>query len=168
MDAKSRMLVIFLLFVNTIVVVALCSLTYQFMVEVRELGSVLATKTDLQAARTTDNALLFQEEKCTRCHTERRFAGMHGTEDGLLGVIKRMQKLSDSRIQESDVSRIHASLALLKCTRCHTTDKLEQLGLLGNEMQLSTLRRMQQKPQSQISPDELANIRQAFHIIQGF
>lgn len=166
------MLVSFLVIVNTILIAFACNMLLNVRSEVKNLENVLATKADLQQSviQTAGAKMLsFQEEKCTRCHTERRFAGMHGTKSELLQVVKKLEAHPpDARIGEKDLQTIHTSLTLLKCGQCHSSNMIKQLALKTEEEQLSIIKRMQEKPESEIAPDEVNDILKSFYLLLGF
>lgn len=170
MSLRVRMLIVFLLLLNTTLVVFVANMTLHLKQQVDDLDEILTTKQDLQVLHSNGNGkqMMFAEDKCTRCHTERRFATVHGTEDELLQVVRRMQRMPDAKISDGDIDKIHSSLVLLKCTRCHSAERVNQMNLMTESQQLGTIRRMQMKDGSEISPDEIERIRRAFHTLQGF
>jgi hypothetical protein len=167
-DTRLRIITTFATLAIAVLVVFGCSVLMQLRAEVRGLNHVLATKDDLVAIRTAGVNLSFEQEKCTRCHTERRFAGEHGTESEITQVIHRMEMHPDVGLTHKDVERIHASLTLLKCATCHSSEQMKKLALLNEGEQVAKIRQMQRKPGSGISPDEVKDIQRSFHILVGF
>ncbi len=167
-DTRARVITTFATLAIAVLVVFGCSVLMQLRAEVRALNRVLATKDDLVAIRTSGVNLSFEQEKCTKCHTERRFAGEHGTKSEIMQVIKRMEMHPDVGLTHQDMEKIHASLTLLKCASCHSTDQIKKLALLGESEQVAKIREMQRKPGSELSPDEVKEIQRSFHILVGF
>ena len=171
MDTKNKMLVSFLIIINTILIVFACNMLLNIRSELQNLKNVLATKADLQQSiiQTAGAELFFQEEKCTRCHTERRFAGMHGTKSELLQVANKLKEHPpDAKINEKDLRTIHASLILLKCGQCHSSDMIKRIALKTEEEQLAIIKGMQERPGAEIAPDEVNGILKSFHLLLGF
>ena len=168
MDPKSRWLTTFLLVVNTILIVFIANMFLNLRAEVRGLKDVLVTKSDLQAVRTAEAKFLFAEEKCTRCHTERRFSDVHGTKDELLQIVRHMQEHPDARITEQETDKIHASLMLLKCTQCHSGEMMKKLSLMSAEQRLGVIREMAKKPGTSIATEEAEAILKSYELLLGF
>ena len=93
---------------------------------------------------------------------------MHGTEDELLRVVRRMQQQPDSRITEQEVGTIHASLLMLKCAQCHSGEMMKRLSLKTEEERSAIIKRMQKKPGSEIAPEEVSDIQRSFRMLIGF
>lgn len=167
-EAKARIFTTFATMVIAMLVVFQISLLMHLQDEVASLKEVLATKEDVVAVRTAGVDLSFEQQKCTRCHTERRFAGEHTTENGLTQVIQRMGRHPDLSLSDKDVQKVHASLTLLQCASCHSSDQIKKLALLNEDQQIAKIREMQSKPGSRISPDEVKGIQESFHILVGF
>ncbi|OFX14805.1 MAG: hypothetical protein A2Z18_03575 [Armatimonadetes bacterium RBG_16_58_9] len=167
-DTKARIVTTFATMVIVVLVVFGCSLLMQLRAEVRSLKDTLATKSDVVAVSTAGMDLSFEQQKCVRCHTERRFAGEHGTKNELTQVIERMGRHPDVRLTHQDVQKVHASLTLMKCATCHSSDEIKKLALLNEGEQVAKIRQMQRKSGSKISPDEVRDIQESFHILVGF
>ncbi len=167
-DAKARVVTTFVVLATAVLVVFACSILMDLRSDVAGLKDVLATKNDLVAVQTAGLDLSFQQRKCTTCHTERRFAGEHGTKDELVRVIKAMEQKPDMHLTHQDIQKIHSSLTLLKCATCHSSDQIKKLALMTDAEQTATIRKMQRKPGSNISPDEVQEIKDSFHLLLGF
>lgn len=167
-DAKARIFTTFAIMVIAVLTVFQISLIMHLQGEVTSLKNVLATKDDVVAVRTAGVNLSVEQQVCTRCHTERRFAGEHDTQNQLTQVIQRMEHHPDMKLTDRDVQRVHASLTLLKCANCHTSEQIKKLALLNSDQQVAKIREMQAKPGSKISPDELKDIQKSFQILVGF
>ncbi len=145
MDTLARMATGFLLMVNTVLLVLACNMLAGIRNEMKGLDEV-ATKGDVLAVTIPTSHLEAPfRQKCTRCHTESRFADMDSSADEMLSVIRRMQGQPDSNISDGDVAKIQASLLLLKCTVCHSSDELRGLSLMSDPKQLATIRSMHEK-----------------------
>ena len=167
-DTNARVLTTFATMAITILVIFQISLLMNLRAEVSSLEKVLATKEDVVAVRTAGVDLSFEQQKCTRCHTERRFAGEHTSKNELTQVIQRMERHPDVNLTHKDMEKIHASLTLLKCASCHSSEQIKMLALLSQDAQTAKIREMQRKPGSRISPDEVKGIQESFHILVGF
>ena len=75
MDARFRFVVGFVGVLNVLLVIILCSVVMEMRSDVDGLKDVLATKQDLMNVA-APKLTMFHEQKCTTCHTERRFAGI--------------------------------------------------------------------------------------------
>ena len=153
---------------TAILVLFACSVLMGLRADVAALKDVLASKDDLVAVKTAGLDLSFQQRKCTTCHTERRFAGEHETKDELVKIIKHMEEMPDMRLTDRDVEKIHSSLTLLKCATCHSSEEIKKLALMTDAEQTGTIREMQRKPGSNISPDEVQQIKDSFQLLVGF
>ena len=167
-DAKARIVTTFVALATAILVLFACSVLMGLRADVAALKDVLASKDDLVAVKTAGLDLSFQQRKCTTCHTERRFAGEHETKDELVKIIKHMEEMPDMRLTDRDVEKIHSSLTLLKCATCHSSEEIKKLALMTDAEQTGTIREMQRKPGSNISPDEVQQIKDSFQLLVGF
>ena len=79
-----------------------------------------------------------------------------------------MEKLPDVRLSAQDRDKIHASLELLKCVRCHDEVNLKKLSPMSPPERLEVVEKMRQKPDSGMAPGESAEILRAYEKIQGF
>ena len=168
MDPTSRWLTTFLVICNTIIIVFVANMVVNMKTEIGALKADLATRADLATMQTRGAQPSFHQETCTRCHTERRFAGQHTTGDELMRIVRRMQSQPDARISSAETEKIHASLMLLKCTQCHSGDTLQKLSLMNSEQRLSLIEKMAKKPQSAIPIGEARDILDSFELLLGF
>lgn len=168
MDARFRFVVGFVTVLNALLVVVLCGLVMQARDDVKNLQTVLATKQDLvnvAAPRLT----LFTEDRCTRCHSERRFLGPHNNERGkLVHALAEMQELPDTKFTDEDLAKIHGSLALLRCAQCHGVEQLRQLAIKSPAERMQIIREMIARPDSGASPDEAEEIARSLEHLIGF
>jgi hypothetical protein len=167
MDARFRFVAGFVTVLNALLVIILCGVVMQTRDEVRGLHDVLATKQDLVNVA-APKLTLFTEEKCTSCHSERRFAGEHNVRGEIEQAVAHMSALPDAKFSEEDLAKIHGSLTLLRCTRCHGADKLRLLAIKSPEERMQIIREMVAKPGSNISPDETEEISRSFEQLLGF
>ncbi len=135
--------------------------------DVAGLKDVLATKDDLIRVSVPPVKLL-HEEKCTSCHTERRFAGEHNVRGEIEAALTHMKAMPDANISDEDMGKIHASLELLRCANCHGEDNLRLLALKTPEQRMELIRRMAVKPGSNLTPDETESIQRAYQQLYGF
>jgi hypothetical protein len=167
MDARFRFVIGFVGVLNVLLVIILCGVVMETRQDVRGLQEVLVTKQDLvnvAAPRLT----LFAEEKCTSCHSERRFLGPHNARGEIEQAIAHMSALPDTKFTDEDLAKIHSSLALLRCTQCHGADKLRLLAIKSPEDRMQIIRDMIAKPGSKIGPDEAEEISGSFDQLLGF
>jgi len=160
-------------------VLAFCAVTSVFLLtlvaghvgalrgEVRALREHVASKKDLLATQAPEMRL-FHEEKCTSCHTERRFAGEHNTRGEIDAAVAHMKAMPDAGFTDDDMARIHASLTLLRCARCHSVEQLRGLALRTPGERVDLIRTMISKPGSSLSSDEADEINRAYQQIVGF
>ncbi len=116
----------------------------------------------------TPRLTFFHEDRCTSCHTERRFAGPHNTRGQIEQALAHMSALPDTGFSEQDLARIHASLTLLRCTQCHGADKLRSLAIRSPEERMQIIREMIARPGSLITPDEANAIARSYEQMLGF
>jgi hypothetical protein len=167
MDSRNRFVVVFLTVLNAFLTLLLCGLVRDTRQDVGALAQVLATKQDLvnvAAPRLT----FFHEEKCTNCHSERKFAGDHNVRGEIERAVAHMGQMPDAPFTEQETARIHASLEIFRCSQCHDVDQLRRLAIKTPAERMRIVREMIGKPGSRISPDETARILRAFEQMVGF
>lgn len=167
MDSRYRFVVGFLVVLNAILTMLLCGLVRDTRHDVNALRDVLATKQDLVNVA-APKLTMSQEENCTSCHTERRFAGEHNVRGQIETALAHMEKMPDVPFSREDTARIHASLQLLRCAKCHDADQLRQLAIKSPAERIRNIREMAAKPGSGISPDEVAAILKSYEQLTGF
>jgi len=107
----------FSLALNLILTVLLVSELRVVRNEVRALPDKLVTKDDVAALRPLRIQQIL-DSRCTRCHTDRRFAAALAWErQPILDVIARMATHPGANIPPSEFEVIQASLTMLQCTR---------------------------------------------------
>ncbi len=167
MDSRYQFVVGFLTILNALLVLLLCGLVRDTRHEINELRTVLATKQDLVNVA-APKLSFFHEEKCTSCHTERRFAGEHNVRGQIEQAVAHMRALPDTGFTDQDMAKIHASLELLRCTQCHGADKLRTLAIKSPAERMRVIREMVGRPGSGITPDEVTQISRAYEQMVGF
>lgn len=163
------MLTSFLTIIISIVVVFMAQIMLELRAEVRDL------KSNLEASRTiSTHPAGFQpfaalENNCVNCHSDRKFLGIHDASFDLKRIITKMENMPEVNLSARDRRKIHASLTLLKCVRCHSEDEgLKKIAQMSIEKQRQTIGRMVEKPGPKISKEETGKIIRALQEIQGF
>lgn len=167
MDTRMRVLIAFALIFNAVLIVLVAGQVVGVREEIRGLSQVLTTKQDLVAlrpARITETL----ESKCTTCHSERRFTRAHGDEASLAAIIRRMREQPGAAIGAREVQRIHASLTLLQCARCHSGEVLDKLALKPPAERAALVREMQKKPGSGIRSEQVTEILRSYEMLLGY
>ncbi len=166
MDNRYRFVIVFTTLLSALLMIFLCGLVRDTRREVQALRDVLASKQDLinvAAPRLT----MFHEDRCTGCHTERRFAGPHNTRGEIEQALAHMQAMPDARFSDQDMARVHASLNAMRCVQCHGADKLRGLAIKSAEDRMQVIREMISKPGSHIAPDEAEALHRSFEQVLG-
>jgi hypothetical protein len=164
MDTPFRFLVGILVVLSSVLLLFLCGLVVELRGDVEGLQEVLASKQDLLSIGGA-KIRWFHEEKCTTCHSERRFAGAHNTRGEMEAALAHMRSMPDTRFSDDDMAKIHASLTLLRCRTCHGEEKLRILALKSPEERMEIIRRMIAKPGSNLSPDEAVAIDRGYQLL---
>ena len=152
---------------NLVLTVLLVSELLVVRNEVRALPQRLVTKEDVAALRPLRIQQIL-DQRCARCHTDRRFASALGWErQPILDVVARMASHPGADIPASEFEVIQASLTMLQCTRCHTEAVLSRLAFQSPAEQVATVRRMQRMPESGIRADQVPLIVSAFRTLSG-
>ena len=133
----------------------------------RTLASQLASKQDvamLQPIRI--NEIL--EQRCVRCHTDRRFAKLNGmTRPEILETIQRMSEHPGSNIPADAVREIEAALLVFRCTACHGEGVLSEILLMPPDERVRFLRTKVQMPDSGFRMDQIGELMEAFDTLAG-
>jgi len=167
MDARFRFIVGLLTVFNAILLALLCGFIGDLSGRLDQLEQVLATKQDL--ARVSSARLkIFAEEKCTGCHTERRFAGEHNVRGEIETALAKMKALPDTGLTDEDLAKVHASLTVLRCATCHGAEKLRMLALKTPAERMEVIREMIAKPGSNLTADEAEAIERSYEQLLGF
>jgi hypothetical protein len=167
MDSRNRFVVVFLTVLNAFLTLLLCGLVRDTRQDVGALRTVLATKQDLVNVA-VPKLTFFHEEKCTTCHSERRFAGSHNVRGQVERTVAHMGQMPDAPFTPDETARIHSSLEVFRCTQCHDADLLRRLAIKSPSERMRIVGEMAAKPGSRISPDEVTRILRAFEQMIGF
>jgi hypothetical protein len=165
MTLKNRLILLFFVFCNTILLVFLCNMVLSLRSDLAALKGGLATKQDLAAIKVGEAQPLLNE-KCTRCHSERKFAGLHGTE--LQAALTKMEMLKDARLSAQEVDMVHASLVMERCLTCHSKDVIKTLAIKSQSEREEIIARMRQKEGSGLQEVDVQTIEKSFAQIYGF
>ena len=163
-----RILPFFLVIITAIIVVFLSQLMLNMKSELGEIKVSLATIESETMRNGSFEPFAALEQKCIDCHSERRFLGIHGSSAEILQIIKHMEMMPDINLSSADVNKIHSSLELLKCVRCHDEQALKKLSALSTDYQLQMIERMAEKTGSEISAEDIKNIQSSLQSIKGF
>ena len=163
-----KTLSLFLTVVTVILVVFLSQILLSIRGEMKQLRSDIAALKQEPASAVDFEPFAPLEKNCTRCHTERRFMGIHGSSDDIHAVIKHMEMNPDLRLSPEDVDKIHASMNLLKCTKCHDEQTIKKFGSLNGALQRSILKKMEGKTGSGVTQADEKAIQRSIQTIQGF
>jgi len=159
-DSLTKVMTNILLIVNLILTVMVCNMVFGLRQQMSRLGEPI-TKSDLIAVAAPTMEMSFMD-KCTRCHSEKRFADV--PTDELHLAVLQMQKLPDTNITDSDVAKIEASLAL----RDFSADTLRQMVLMPDTQRLETIGQVKNTPGSApITQEEARQILQAYKTLLG-
>jgi hypothetical protein len=131
--------------------------------EIEDLKQELASKQDIAMLRPIRVTEVL-EERCQRCHTDRRFAAtwdMDPTE--ILTTIQRMRSHPGGEaIPVEEVPRIEAALIMLRCTSCHGEEVLSRALLMPVDERERFLRTKVAMPRSGFRPDQAGEVIRAF------
>jgi hypothetical protein len=164
----NRLLPFLLTIVTTIIVVFIAQILLDVKAELMEVKATLKKMEEEKIKSVTFQPFKAIQENCTDCHNERRFMGIHGGDAEINNIIKYMEQMPDVHLSPQDVEKVHGSLALLKCAKCHDESQLQILASLNSIRQREIIERMSKKSGSNMSSDEVAQIQKAMHQIQGF
>jgi hypothetical protein len=124
-----------LLVVNTVLVVFVCNMVFALNRRVETLGAV-ATKSDLIALAAPSIELASQGQ-CTRCHSERRFAGMPLDAEHRSALLQ--QHVRRHNVPESEIEKIQASLTIFDYGPYLTKDVLQNMVLMTDGERMEVL-----------------------------
>jgi hypothetical protein len=168
-NARTGTLAIFgiAVLVNLILSVFLLDQVRRTREQVADLSSELASKQDvamLQPIR-IDEIL---EQRCVRCHTDRRFAKLTGmTRPEILETIQRMREHPGSNIPADEVREIEAALLVFRCTACHGEGVLSEILLMPPDERVHFLRTKVSMPDSGFRTDQVGELMEAFDTLAG-
>jgi hypothetical protein len=130
--------------------------------QVADLSSELASKQDVAMLHPIRvNEIL--ERRCTRCHTDQRFARLTGmARPQILETIQRMREHPGANIPASDVREIEAALLIFRCTACHGEGVLSQIVLMPPDDRVRFLRTKVRMPDAGFRTDQVGELMRAF------
>jgi hypothetical protein len=135
--------------------------------QVADLTSELASKRDVAMLRPIRIDELL-DERCERCHTNRRFAKLAKmTRPQVLDTIQRMRSHPGANIPADEVREIEAALLVFRCTTCHGEAVLSQLVLMPPDERVRFLRTKVAMPSSGFRPDQVGELIEAFDVLVG-
>jgi hypothetical protein len=164
----SRILPFLLAIITTIIVVFMAQILLDVKAELMEVKASLKKMEEEKIKSVTFQPFKPIQENCTDCHNERKFMGIHGGDAEINSIINFMEQMPDVHLSPQDVEKVHGSLALLKCVKCHDESQLQVLASLNSARQREIIERMSKKSGSNISSDEIDQIQKAMLEIQGF
>ena len=151
----------------SVMLILLCAMVLNLRGEIQTLRRESVTREDLVQTRVPE-LRVFAEEKCTTCHTERKFLGEHMSPSQLESHVAQMAAMPDVKLSDEEVAKVHASLNVMKCMQCHDSIVLKELALKSQEERLGVINRMIEKQGSRISSEEMDGIDRSFEMILGF
>jgi hypothetical protein len=166
-DTRTKVLLLFLVICNTLLLLFLTNLTLGTRHDVDGLKETLVTKSDMLGMKQASEEHILQKN-CGKCHAESRFASFHGNETEMLTMIREMQEKMGADITSTDVDKIHASLELLKCNSCHEQNRLRMLGLKSEAERKEIIRGMLQKSNTPTDHDEVDRLNRSYQQLFGF
>jgi hypothetical protein len=135
--------------------------------QVADLTSELASKRDVAMLRPIRIEELL-DERCERCHTNRRFAKLaEMTRPQVLDTIQRMRSHPGANIPADEVREIEAALLVFRCTTCHGEAVLSQLVLMPPDERVRFLRTKVAMPSSGFRLDQVGELIEAFDVLVG-
>ena len=157
-----RIVIMVAVIVNLILTIALITQLREVQQRIAALPPDLASKRDVAALRPLQIRQIVTQN-CVECHTARRLGAtvsMEPTE--IQRTIERMQSHPGANLPPAEIDRIAASVMVLRCARCHGEETLNLMVLKTQPERLATIRRMSALPGSDVRPDQVPAIAQAF------
>jgi hypothetical protein len=153
--------------VNLILSLFLIDQVRRMREQVSDLKSELASKRDVAMLRPirVDEIL---EQRCGRCHTDRRFAKLtEMTRPQIFATIQRMRSHRGSNIPAGEVREIEAALLVFRCTACHDEGVVSQVVLMPPDERVRFLREKVAMPDSGFRTDQVDELMGAFDTLVG-
>ena len=163
-----RLLPFLLLIVIAIVIAFVAQILLDVRNELKEVKSTLVRIENEKIKSVSFQPFKVLEENCTNCHSDRKFMGIHGTDTEITGIIKFLEKMPDVHLTSEEIDKVHNSLSLLKCVKCHDEQQMQILGTMNTTMQREILERMSKKSSGKILPEEIAQLQRILLKVQGF
>lgn len=164
----TRLLPFLLTIVTAIIVVFIAQILLDVKAELKEVKTALLNMEQEKISSASFKPFGVLEENCTGCHNERKFMGIHGGDAEITNVIKFMEQMPDVHLSPQDADKIHSSLELLKCAKCHDESTIKKLGTMSAAKQKETIERMAKKTGSGILSEDADKIQKALLKVQGF
>ena len=164
----SRLLPFLLAIVTAIVVIFIAQILLDVKAELKEVKATVLKIEEEKIKSASFQVFKPLQENCTDCHNERKFMGIHGGDAEINNIINYMEQMPDIHLSPQDVEKVHSSMVLLKCAKCHDEEQLKVVGTMSAEKQREIIGLMSKKRDSNISPDEIGQIQKAMLKIQGF
>lgn len=164
----NRFLPLLLAIITTIVVIFMAQILLDVKAELKEVKTTLLKMEQEKISSASFKPFSVLEENCTGCHNERKFMGIHGGEAEITNVIKFMEQMPDVHLSPQDADKIHGSLELLKCVKCHDEGTIKKLGMMSVSKQRDIIERMGKKRGSGILSEDVNKIQQSLLKVQGF
>jgi len=163
-----RTLPLFLAIITAIIVVFQAQILLELRSEVAALKETVTLQNETLTAGQAIEPFAALDENCTKCHTERRFTGFHGSENDIGAMISHMEVNEDVNLSQQDVDRIHKSIQFLKCVSCHDEGPLKKMASMSSAKRFQIIDQMRNKPGAAISDEDARAIERAIQDIQGF
>lgn len=164
----SRILPFLLTIVTAIIVVFMAQTLLDVKAELKEVKTALLKMEQEKISSASFKPFAVLEENCTGCHNERKFMGIHGGDAEITNVIKYMEQMPDVHLSPQDADKIHGSLELLKCVKCHEESTIKKLGMMSASKQHDIVESMSKKTGSGILSEDVNKIQQSLLKVQGF
>ena len=108
------------------------------------------------------------EERCERCHTDRRFVALSGmSQREVLATVERMRSHPGADIPANEIRQIESALLLFRCTSCHSEAVLSRLVLMPPDERVRFLRTKVAMPGSGFRTDQVGALIEAFDVLVG-
>ena len=166
-----RTLPLFLVIVTAIIVVFQAQILLEVRSEIAELKVAVLAHDEVCGSVPSIEPFAALEENCTTCHSERRFTGFHGghgTDDITTMISHGKNGNMGLALSPTDVDRVHDSILLLHCVKCHDEGSIKALAGMSSAKRLQVIEKMREKPGANISDEETRTIERAIQDLQGF
>ncbi|MFO7768836.1 MAG: hypothetical protein R6W82_07755 [bacterium] len=155
-----------------ILVIFMTSILVGLQQDVSHLRDELATKEDLTNLAVnlgpSDPAMAALEGTCTDCHTKETFAAAHNMTEDVHDLVTRMAQLSGAHFGTEEIPRAEAALTFMKCSHCHSSDRLKELAILSPAERWEVIIGMMKKEGSTITQEDARRIRDFYGDFWGW
>jgi uncharacterized membrane protein len=157
-----RIVILLAVLANLILVIALITQVRELQQRLSLLPSDIASKRDVAMLRPLRVRQILTQN-CVECHSTRRLGTTISMEPrDIQRTLARMETHPGGNISPAEFDRIAASLLVVRCARCHTEETLNLMVLKTEPERIATIRRMAALPGSDVRPDQVLAISQAF------